>query len=423
MLEIDGLEKRYGTVVALDGASFTARPGRLVGFLGPNGAGKTTTMRCVFGLVVPERGEIRWEGRPIRPGTVCGSATCPNSAGSTRGCGSATSSSTSRSSTACRGRDARAAAASWLERMGLADRTKSKTEDLSHGNQQRVQLATALVHDPELLVLDEPFSGLDPLGIATMADVLRERAAAGVGVIFSVAPARPRRGRVRGRRDHQPRAGRRGRRDRGAAARSGRRHLDVEVDGLATAPGSTADDRFRVLERDGGRVRLLVEGAVDLDGAARPARAAGEVRRFSYEPPQLSELFMEAISAPQPSRRGGGVMSRLRSIWLVARREILERGRSRGYLLSLAVHVVLLGAGFVIPSCSWQRRQTMKVGDRRRRRRRGLEDRSSDRGDLRRTPRSRARLPGSRPAAERRSRRPRSTPRSWSRPTCRRPAS
>ena len=67
---------------------------------------------------------------------------------------------------------------------GLRDRAKSKLEDLSHGNQQRVQLATALVHDPELLVLDEPFSGLDPIGIATMAEVLRERAAAGVGVVF-----------------------------------------------------------------------------------------------------------------------------------------------------------------------------------------------------------------------------------------------
>ena len=73
----------------------------------------------------------------------------------------------------------------WLERMGLADRAKSKLEELSHGNQQRIQLATALVHDPELLVMDEPFSGLDPIGIATMTEVVQERAAAGVGVVFS----------------------------------------------------------------------------------------------------------------------------------------------------------------------------------------------------------------------------------------------
>ena len=83
------------------------------------------------------------------------------------------------------GKAADAAAGRWLERMGLADRAKSKLEELSHGNQQRIQLAAALVHDPELLVLDEPFSGLDPIGIATMTEVIRERAAAGVGVVFS----------------------------------------------------------------------------------------------------------------------------------------------------------------------------------------------------------------------------------------------
>ena len=83
------------------------------------------------------------------------------------------------------GREAKARTAAWLERFGLADRAKSKLEDLSHGNQQRIQLATALVHDPELLVLDEPFSGLDPLGVQTMTEILRERTAAGVGVVFS----------------------------------------------------------------------------------------------------------------------------------------------------------------------------------------------------------------------------------------------
>src|SRR4030095_8892447 len=82
-------------------------------------------------------------------------------------------------------RDADRASRQWLERLGLGDREKDKLEALSHGNQQRVQLGAALVHDPELLVLDEPFSGLDPIGIATMTEILRERASAGVGVVFS----------------------------------------------------------------------------------------------------------------------------------------------------------------------------------------------------------------------------------------------
>ena len=86
MLEIEDLSKRYGDVVALDGASFTAKPGRIVGFLGPNGAGKTTTMRCIFGLARPDRGETFWHGQPITRRPASDSATCPNSEACIHGC-------------------------------------------------------------------------------------------------------------------------------------------------------------------------------------------------------------------------------------------------------------------------------------------------------------------------------------------------
>jgi len=298
MLEIVDLAKRYGDVVALDGASFTARRGRLVGFLGPNGAGKTTAMRAIFGLIVPDRGETRWEGRPIDPAARLRFGYMPEQRGlyprmrvheqlvyfaQQHGLG---------------GRAAAAAATRWLERLGLADRARSKLEDLSHGNQQRVQLATALVHDPDLLVLDEPFSGLDPIGIATMTEVLRERAAAGVGVIFSshqldlvedvcedvVIISR---GRVVAEGAIEAlRAG------------AGRRHLEIEVRG---GDGSWLPDagQLIVLERTGSRVKLLVDERVELEALLARARAAGEVTRFSYEPPRLSELFMEAVIEPQ----------------------------------------------------------------------------------------------------------------------------
>ena len=303
MLEIDDLTKRYGPVVALDGASFTAQPGRIVGFLGPNGAGKTTTMRCVFGLVRPDRGAVRWRGSIVDREARLRFGYMPEQRGLYPRMRVREQLSYFAQQHGLSGRDADAAATRWLERMGLGDRWKSKLEELSHGNQQRVQLSAALAHDPELLVLDEPFSGLDPLGTATMTAVLRERAAAGVAVLFSshqldlvedvcedvVIIAR---GRIvaAGEIDALKRA-------------SGRRHLDVEVAGSG---GTWLDERdhLTVLDRSGDRIRLLVDATVDLDELLAAARRGGEVRRFSFEPPKLSELFMEAVADPTTSPLG-----------------------------------------------------------------------------------------------------------------------
>ncbi len=300
MLEIHDLTKRYGPVTALDGASFTARPGRLVGFLGPNGAGKTTTMRCVFGLATPDAGDVRWEGSPIDATTRLRFGYMPEQRGLYPRMRVGEQLVYFARQHGLSGSEARERTAAWLERFGLADRSRSRLQDLSHGNQQRVQLAAALVHDPELLVLDEPFSGLDPLGVATMAEVLHERASAGVAVVFSshqldlveevcedaVIISR---GRVvaDGEIDE-------------LKARSGRRHLEVEVAGSGGAWLSATNDHT-VLEHDGDRVKLLVDEAVDLSALLAAARSAGEVRRFSFEPPRLSELFMEAVTEAQPT--------------------------------------------------------------------------------------------------------------------------
>jgi ABC-2 type transport system ATP-binding protein len=301
MLEVIDLAKRYGAVVALDGATFTARPGRIVGFLGPNGSGKTTTMRCVFGLARPDRGETRWRGRPIDRAARLRFGYMPEQRGLYPRMRIGEQLSYFAQQHGLPGKAADAAADRWLERMGLLDRRRSKLEDLSHGNQQRVQLACALTHDPELLVLDEPFSGLDPLGISTMTDVLRERAAAGVGVVFSshqldlvedvcedVAIIAQGRIVASGSIEQLKRA-------------AGRQHLEIEVAGSG---GSwlDGDGRLTVLERDGDRVKVLVDVATDLDALLIRAEAAGEVRRFVYEPPRLSELFMEAVSQSSGER-------------------------------------------------------------------------------------------------------------------------
>jgi len=296
MLEIKDLSKRYGDVVALDGASFSAQPGRIVGFLGPNGAGKTTTMRCIFGLATPDKGETLWHGQPITRETRLRFGYMPEQRGLYPRMRVGEQLSYFAQHHGMSGKAANAATTRWLERLGLGDRQKDKLEALSHGNQQRVQLGAALVHDPELLVLDEPFSGLDPIGIATMTEILRERAAAGVGVVFSshqldlvedvcedvVIIAR---GRIVA---HGPI-------DELRAA-SGRRHLEVEVEG-AGATWLDGRDGATLVEQKGDLVRLLVPVDADLSGLLAAASAAGPVRRFAFQPPALSELFMEAVQS------------------------------------------------------------------------------------------------------------------------------
>jgi len=185
ILSIDALEKRYGDVVALAGASFAVAPGRILGFLGPNGAGKTTAMRCILGLVRPDTGEVRWQGRVVTDQDRLRFGYMPEERGlypkmrvrdqlvhfgrlsglSAGAAGEATD--------------------SWLAVLGLAERANDKVDDLSHGNQQRVQLAAALVHDPVVLILDEPFSGLDPLAVVEVTGTLRDLANRGAAIVFS----------------------------------------------------------------------------------------------------------------------------------------------------------------------------------------------------------------------------------------------
>jgi ABC-2 type transport system ATP-binding protein len=294
VLEITDLSKAYGTVVALDGATFSVRPGRLVGFLGPNGAGKTTTMRCIFGLARPDRGTITWRGKPIDRPERLRFGYMPEQRGLYPRMKVADQLAYFAELHGLPATDARAAATRWLDGLGLTDRAGSKLETLSHGNQQRVQLGAALVHDPELLVLDEPFSGLDPIGIETMSNILRQRAADGVAVVFSshqldlvedlcedVVIVNRGRIAVAGSIDEL----------RGASTR---RHLEVEVEGnanrwLEQCPELTVEDTR------GDLVRLVVPADVDLGSVLATASAAGPVRRFAFLPPTLSELFLELV--------------------------------------------------------------------------------------------------------------------------------
>jgi ABC-2 type transport system ATP-binding protein len=185
MLELRGLKKRYGEVVALDGCSFRAEPGRILGFLGRNGAGKTTTMRGIFGLIQLDAGAVYWQDRPVTRQDRFQFGYMPEERGlypampireQLRYFGRLR-----RLSVKAAGVEADR----WLERLDLAERGDMPLESLSHGNQQRIQLAVSLIGSPRLLVLDEPFSGLDPIAAETLSSVIREEAQHGTAIVFS----------------------------------------------------------------------------------------------------------------------------------------------------------------------------------------------------------------------------------------------
>ena len=294
-LEFDGLTRRYGTVVALDHLSFTVPTGQVVGFLGPNGAGKTTAMRAVFGLVSLDAGSVRWRGGEIGFVERRRFGYMPEERGLYPGMRVAEHLEYLGRLHGMTARDARAATGSWLERLGLAARAASKVEELSLGNRQRAQLAAALVHDPELLVLDEPLSGLDPAGIDAVGAVLVAEAAAGRGVVFSshqldlveelcasVAII-----------DHGHLV------VQGAVeelATAGRRRLVVEVGGDRAGAWAAALGGVIESHVEKGMVRLVLEERADPQAVLAAASRAGPVLHFALERRRLSEVFREALA-------------------------------------------------------------------------------------------------------------------------------
>ena len=293
MLQFDGALKRFGSLSALDGCTFEARPGRLTGFLGPNGAGKTTAMRAVFGLLQLDEGVVTWRGSPIVEADRARFGYMPEERGLYprmrvreqllylgKLCGR-TSSEVSRVTDL------------WLERLGIAERAASRVDELSHGNQQRVQLLAALVNEPDLLVLDEPFAGLDPLAMGVMAGLLQELAATGVTVLFS---------------SHQldlvedlcedvviidhGRVVLAGELETLRAA-TPQRIVDIQYRG--SAPELSGVPHVRVLERTLGSVRLEVSRDTEVAALVSGMTVPDEVTSLAYQPPTLSDLFREAV--------------------------------------------------------------------------------------------------------------------------------
>ena len=294
MLNFVHVNKRFGAVQALADCSFSVERGRMLGFLGPNGAGKTTAMRTVFGLVEPDAGTVLWNGQSIGMAERLRFGYMPEERGlyprmpvgeqvayfgRLHGLSSAA---------------ARAATRAWLERLDLGDRAGAKLEELSHGNQQRAQLAAALVHAPDLLVLDEPFAGLDPVAVQTLAEVLRDEAKRGTAVLFSshqldlvedicedVAIIDHGRVVATGGLDELRRG-------------SHHRLIALQLEGAPSEwlPPTAGVD---LLERRNGNLVLSANRDVDPERVLAAAERAASVVSFSYGPPSLAELFLELV--------------------------------------------------------------------------------------------------------------------------------
>lgn len=185
MLEIDHLTRRFGEHVAVDGVTFDVPDGQMTGFVGGNGAGKTTTMRMIMGVLAIHGGEVRYDGAPITAADRRRFGYMPEERGLYPKQRIADQLVYLGQLHGMSASEARRAVADHLERFGLADRAKDHVEKLSLGNQQRVQIVAAVMASPTVLVLDEPFSGLDPTAVDAMADILREHTRRGVPILFS----------------------------------------------------------------------------------------------------------------------------------------------------------------------------------------------------------------------------------------------
>src|SRR6266545_7351132 len=184
-LVFDALSKRYGSVVALREASFDVRAGELFGFVGSNGAGKTTAMRIALGVLAADSGIVWWDGAPITMETRRHIGYMPEERGLYPKMKVGEQLIYLARLHGLPATAARRSVDEWTERLGVAGRLGDEVQKLSLGNQQRVQLAAALVHNPSILVLDEPFSGLDPVAVDVMSKVLLDKAAEGIPVVFS----------------------------------------------------------------------------------------------------------------------------------------------------------------------------------------------------------------------------------------------
>ena len=303
VLQVEQVVKAFAGVRAVEGVSFDVRAGEVFGFLGPNGAGKTTTLRMILGITRPDSGAIRFEGQPrldrSRVGYLPEERGLFEDApvvdmlvylGALRGMPR---------------RDARTAALRWLERLELSDRARAKLNTLSKGNQQKVQFAGALLHRPALAILDEPFSGLDPLNQEMFIAIIRGLREEGIAVLLSAHQLNLAerlcdrflliaRGKavLQGTLDAMRDQVARGARDVLAVRMRGGSSVEVETALQRAAPGSER----RVESVDGAfSVEITLAPEADLNQVLAALADGPRIERVEMRPLPLHEIYLRAV--------------------------------------------------------------------------------------------------------------------------------
>ena len=293
MLEIRDVSKTYGTRRVLDDVSFDVAPGRMTGFVGANGAGKTTTMRIILGVLDADAGTVTLDGAPLGPTGRRRFGYMPEERGQYPKMKLAEQLVYLARLHGLTPADAKHNTDELLARLSLTERANDAIEKLSLGNQQRAQIAAALVHDPEVLILDEPFSGLDPMAVDVVVEVLANRARAGVPVLFS---------------SHQLDIVERlcddlviiaGGTIRAAGPRTSLREqhatlrYQLQTDG--DAGWLRGESGVSVIEADGGYALFDADTPETAARILRDAVSRGAVTDFARQHPTLSQIFKEVI--------------------------------------------------------------------------------------------------------------------------------
>ncbi|GIF40450.1 ABC transporter ATP-binding protein [Actinoplanes xinjiangensis] len=296
MLNFDRVVKSFGPKRVLNELSLTVRPGELYGFCGANGAGKTTAMRIALGVHPADGGSVTIDGRPIDAELRAQIGYMPEERGLYAKMRPVDQLVYLAKLSGVRPDEASRRAAEWIERLGVVMSPKDPLEKLSLGNQQKVQLIAALMAEPRVLVLDEPFSGLDPVAVDAMADVLLEQARKGIPVLFSshqldlVDRLCDRIGIIRGGRIvAEGTVGE-------LRAKVAGRLLQISLQGAEAGWPENVPGVRRVDDHD-GLVSFELTAGTDPDDVLDAVRRLGRIEHFGWRNPSLSDIFREAVTA------------------------------------------------------------------------------------------------------------------------------